>query len=136
MSRPSRLPILMLILMSQVMLISSMNQHGAGSVSIDHDNMLEHFKPCQAHWIPRGYVNLQEEKYWCDSDTEDVDRGVVYFSGDEKEWVSYAWGLPSKKFPTKEAAKNYIETGMAYWLRPKAKWWQFGKEFAEGETKQ
>lgn len=129
MSRESRLPILMMFLCVQMMLIAATTGHRSGgySLSIDHEVMLNKFKPCDAKWMPRGYAVLHEEKYICDGD-KDEDRGVVYHSQDEA-WTGYGWGMPAKTFSTKEEAKKYIEDSLAYWLRPKAKWWKFWKEF-------
>jgi hypothetical protein len=123
------LPFLMLILLIQMMVLSSSGRYGVSSESSIHSVMLEKFKPCIAKWKSVPLSSINEERYLCAGENTG-NRGTVYEFPDG-QWTAYAWGIEPKEFENQEAAKRYIETKMAYWLRPKAAWWKFWKEFDE-----
>jgi hypothetical protein len=129
MRRQSLLPFLVLVMVMQVMVLSTTHSHGS-SISIDHTNMLEKFKSCPAVWIAGTFFYITHEQlYRCKGETEN--RGTVY-QDLENRWTAYAYGIPEQDFDSETEAKSFIEAKIAYWLRPKAAWWKPWKEF-EGE---
>src|SRR5262245_60641882 len=108
---------LLLLVQMQIVILLSHNSYSE-SPSTTHTVMLDHFKHCKATWREANSI-IHEEIYRCAGETEE--RGTVYSSSFEAgRWKAYAWGVEEKEFDTREQAKNYIETQIAYWLRPKA----------------
>jgi len=121
-------PVLLLLWFGLILSVSS---HGGNPESAQHSIMLERFPSCQARWEAEPNSSIEEENYRCEGESLSLDRGTIYHSYYARRWTAYAWGIDEKDFATREEAKKYVETQIAFWLRPKAPWWKFWREFAD-----
>ena len=135
MSRSSRILLPVLCLQMSLMIMATNHAGSVGSESVKHEVLLEHYKNCKPQWKPVKQPILKGHEILVCPPTEQSGangvEGEMYLEASEGYWTAYAFGVPGKDFLSQEQARAYVDSQLAYWLRPKAEWWKFWKEFKE-----
>lgn len=135
MSRRSDILLPLILLQMSLMVITTSHHSGVGGEDIKHSVMLAHYAGCNVRWQDASVSYQEWEDLVCSSSKPDgsIESAGTAYEDSEKHWTAYAFGVDGKTFRTREEAKGYVDTQLRYWLRPKAEWWKFWKEFKERE---